>query len=417
MGKKRESAQRREILLDKNENKYGPSPKCMKVLRSMHKSCLSDYTRDDNRGLRHLLAERFGVAVDQVLLGYGAEDILKQIFELALAPGQAVLLPSHGWYYYDQLCEARKLDKHTYLMYRHGRQFLYDYESLLQQFVTLRPRLTVVCSPNNPTGSTFDSGHFESLLLSSHPDQVLLYDQAYAGFASGEQPPVSRWLQNYGNLIVLGTFSKYYALAGARIGFALVSKGLPEKLGLTERLLGFSQVLEQLAIAALESDKYYRSVAKKTRRDRAKLIEKINSLPGFVAFDSEANFFLAEYPPHAKELLAEELAKRHLKIKFITDEPAFRNMVRISLGKEEHTALLMGALDAVARRMTLRRHVLRTVNALMLRRAVLAVSKAPRVPVSLLSRYVVRGAPIALVSAAVRKVLGQDRTQGQRLPS
>jgi histidinol-phosphate aminotransferase len=417
VGKKRESPQTRDILLDKNENKYGPSPKCMKVLRSLHKSCLSDYTRDDNRGLRHLLAERFDVAVEQVLLGYGAEDILKQIFELALGPSQTVLLPSHGWYYYDQLCDVRKLEKHTYLMYRHGRQFLYDYESLLEQFVTLRPRLTVVCSPNNPTGSTFAPGHFESVLLSSHPEQVLLYDQAYAGFASGEQPPISRWLQIYGNLIVLGTFSKYYALAGARIGFALVSKGLPEKLGLTERLLGFSQVLEQLAIAALDSDKYYRSVAKKTRRDRTKLIEKINSLPGFVAFDSEANFFLAEYPPHARELLTEELAKRHLKIKFITDAPAFRNMVRISIGKQEHTALLVGALDAVARRMALRRHVLRTINAMVLRRAIVAVSKAPRVPVSLLNRYVIRGVPVTLVTAAVRKVLGQECSPGQRLPS
>ncbi len=411
MGRKRSRLPHQDILLDKNENKYGPSPKCMKVLRSLPKSCLSDYTRDDNRGLRHLLAERFDIEVDQVLLGYGAEDILKQVFEVALRPGQVVLLPSHGWYYYDRLCEAQKLERHTYPLYRGQHRFHYDYEVLLHQFTTLRPRLTVVCSPNNPTGSTFDSGHFESLLMSARPDQVLLYDQAYAGFASGEQPPVSRWLQTYENLLVLGTFSKYYALAGARIGFALVSKGLPERLGMTERLLGFSQVLEQLALAALESDKYYRSVANKTRRDRAKLIAKINSLPGFVAFDSDANFLLAEYPPHVRDIFAEELAKRHVRIKFIDDEAAFRNMVRISIGKQEHTVLLLAAFDAMAKRMALRRQVLRSIEASLLQKALINVSRVPKVPASLVNRYVVKGAPVALMSTAVRRLLGRPHRQ------
>ncbi len=414
MSKKVRRGQRAEILLDKNENKYGPSGKCMKVLRTIAKSYLCDYTRDDNRGLRQLLAERFDVGSDQVILGYGAEDILKQLFEVALQPGQVVFLPSHGWYYYDKLCQARQLEPHTYLMYRHGRQFVYDYASLLRQFTTLRPRLTVVCSPNNPTGSTFDPDYFEALLMSARSDQILLFDQAYAGFASAPQPPLGRWLRNYGNLIVLGTFSKYYALAGARIGFALVSKGLPERLGLSERLLGFSQVLEQLGIAALQSEKYYRSVANKTRRDRTKIIDKINSLPGFVAFESEANFLLAQYPPEAQDLLAEELAKRHLKIKFITDEPAFPNMVRISIGKQEHTALLLGALNAVGKRLEFRRRINHGFEAMLLRRAVFYVRRAPAMPVALVDRYVVRGLQTALLGTAVSRVLGRhsghDRT-------
>lgn len=411
MGSKARQARNTEILLDKNENKYGPSGKCMKVLRSLPKSCLCDYARDDNLGLRQRLAQRFGVDTDQVLLGYGAEDLLKQVFEVALRPGQLVLLPSHGWYYYDTLCQARQLERHTYMMYRKGRQFVYDYESLLRQFTTLRPRLTVVCSPNNPTGSTFDADHFEALLMSARADQILLFDQAYAGFASGAQPPISTWLKSYSNLMVLGTFSKYYALAGARIGFALVSKGLPEKLGLSERLLGFSQVLEQLGIAALESEKYYRSVANKTRRDRAKLIERINSLPGFVAFESEANFFLAQYPPEARHLLTEELAKRRLKVKFITDEPAFANMVRISIGKQEHTALLLGALAAVGKRLAFQRKMARSLERMMLNRAIFYIRRAPGVPVSLLNRYVVHGIPVALVASAMKKVLGRSMDQ------
>ncbi|MDZ7271275.1 MAG: aminotransferase class I/II-fold pyridoxal phosphate-dependent enzyme [candidate division KSB1 bacterium] len=411
MGRKVRQAKNEEILLDKNENKYGPSGKCMKVLRSLPKRCLCDYARDDNRSLRQLLAERFGVDADQVLLGYGAEDLLKQVFEVALKPGQPVLLPSHGWYYYDTLSQARQLERHTYMMYRKGRQFVYDYQSLLRQFATLRPRLTVVCSPNNPTGSTFDPDHFEALLMSARADQILLFDQAYAGFASGGQPPIGRWLHSYSNLMVLGTFSKYYALAGARIGFALVGKGLPEKLGLSERLLGFSQVLEQLGIAALQSEKYYRSVANKTRRDRERLIEKINSLPGFVAFESEANFFLAQYPPDARQLLAEELAKRRLKIKFITDEPAFANMVRISVGKQEHTALLLAALNAVGKRLAFQREMARSLEAMMLHRAVFYIRRAPAVPLSLFNRYMVHGLPAALVTSAVRKVLGRPVNQ------
>jgi histidinol-phosphate aminotransferase len=337
------------ILLDKNENKYGPSPKCRNMARRLGKACFTDYTRDDNQDLYIRLSKRYNIPSDQILLGYGAEDILKQIFEITLKSGDRVLLPSHTWYYYSQLCRAKGLIEMNYPLHRESRDFQYDYTALKQQFRTHRPKLTLICSPNNPTGASFDNRQLEALLKLSSRDQIILLDQAYAGFTENIKPPVDRWVLEYDHLVVLGTFSKYYALAGARVGYAFISKNLIQNLGLTRRWLGFSRPLERLAIASLDSEKYYLNCARKIRQDRDKIINRFNGIPGFTAFVSEANFILVEYPPEARYLFERELEKRGIRIKFITGEPAFVNMARITVGKREHTILMLAAIDSLAK--------------------------------------------------------------------
>src|SRR4030042_3377648 len=208
------------ILLDKNENKYGPSPKCRNMARRLGKGFFTDYTRDDNQELYNRLSRRFNIPPDQILLGYGAEDILKQIFEIPLTPRDRVRLPSHTWYYYSQLCRAKGLIEMNYPLHRGINGFQYDYTALKQQFKMHRPKLTLICSPNNPTGASFNIRQFESLLNMASGDQIILLDQAYSGFSENVKPPVDRWVLEYDHLVVLGTFSKYYALAGARIGYS-----------------------------------------------------------------------------------------------------------------------------------------------------------------------------------------------------
>ncbi|MBN1894018.1 aminotransferase class I/II-fold pyridoxal phosphate-dependent enzyme [bacterium] len=337
------------ILLDKNENKYGPSPKCRNMARRLGRGYFTDYTRDDNQDLYNRLSKRYNVPPDQILLGYGAEDILKQIFEITLKPRDRVLLPSHTWYYYSQLCRAKGLIEMNYPLIRSSHEFQYDYDALKQQFEAHRPKLTLICSPNNPTGAGFDNRRLEELLRLASGDQIILLDQAYAGFSESVQPPVDRWVLEYDRLVVLGTFSKYYALAGARIGYSFISRNLIQSLGLTRRWLGFSRPLEKWAIASLDSEKYYLSCARKIRQDRDKIINRLNGIPGFTAFVSEANFILVEYPPEARYLFERELGKRGIRIKFITGEPAFVNMARISVGKREHTVLMLTALDSLAK--------------------------------------------------------------------
>ncbi|MCD6116239.1 aminotransferase class I/II-fold pyridoxal phosphate-dependent enzyme [bacterium] len=334
-----------KILLNKNENKYGPSQKCLDTLTNAKINDLTDYTRDDNNTLRTKLSERFNVPVEQIILGYGSEDLIHRIFDTFLQPQDKVLLCSHGWYYYCNLCKKRNMQQHHYHLYRQKDNYIYNYDELHNQFNEIKPKLTIIGSPTNPTGTCFSTSEFEKTIANVRDDQILFYDIAYYGFSKEDDPPIAEWIKNSKNLVITSSFSKYFALAGVRIGYAFISSNLIDKFMPSKRLLGFSQILENVAIAALDSEDYYSDIAAKIGNDRKAIIQKINSIPGFTAFDSKANFILAEYPKEVRELFEQELDKKNVLIKFISGEPLFQNMVRISIGTQEHTKLLLEALD------------------------------------------------------------------------
>lgn len=101
----------RMIIMDRNENNYGPSPKCHEVMKNMTMEYFSTYSRDYPRRIKSRIAEQYDVNPDDVIVGYGAEDLLKQIIHWAAEPSTTIALPDMSWWYYNHLPErwARKL--------------------------------------------------------------------------------------------------------------------------------------------------------------------------------------------------------------------------------------------------------------------------------------------------------------------
>src|SRR5262245_53869826 len=97
----------KRILLDRNENHYGPAPECLDVVREAESELLSSYTRDFERGhyseLSNRIAEQLGVPERRVVLGYGCEDVLKQAVHHYVRAGDTVFVPSASWWYYNAI--------------------------------------------------------------------------------------------------------------------------------------------------------------------------------------------------------------------------------------------------------------------------------------------------------------------------
>lgn len=95
------------LSLDRNENLYGPAPKCFDVLKSISLQELSFYSRDFTRGLKSRLSEWLATNLDvpetQILLSEGSEDMLKQTVHCYLGPGEKILCPAQSWWYYRAL--------------------------------------------------------------------------------------------------------------------------------------------------------------------------------------------------------------------------------------------------------------------------------------------------------------------------
>jgi histidinol-phosphate aminotransferase len=338
------------LYLDRNENQYGPAPGCYEVLRRADLEHLSLYSRSYLRGTKGELAERLssaaGIPEGRLLLSYGSEDMLKQVVHCYLAPGSTLLLPAQSWWYYKKLAAESGGGHIAYSLHEQGDRFRYDADEIIALYERHRPAVILVASPNNPTGNRIDPAGLERLLRRCSSAVVVL-DEAYGGFAETAEADTAGYLAAQKRLVVLRTFSKYYALAGLRIGYACAGTGLDRLIAYSTRYLGYSQLSERIALAALDAAEYYRDVARRIRADLAAYRTLFASLEGYTAFQSDANFLLVRHPPGARAPLAEGLAQRGIALKFL-DDPGLVDCIRITIGTAEQNRLVMSAVKEIA---------------------------------------------------------------------
>jgi len=334
------------ILFDRNENRYGPAPACLEVLRQADAELLFNYTRAFKRGHYSDLSVRLGnihgVQEKRIILGYGCEDILKGAVHYFLGKGRKILIPSASWWYYKAIAdEVGGITVEFPLMEKPGR-YEFDVDALLRMRKEHDPGMILIASPNNPTGNTLAR---EDLLriLDAYHDRPVILDQAYFGLTPGQTDDFGPLTDKFPNLLILRTFSKLFALAGVRMGYGIIGEGLDGFQKYCARNLGYNRLSERLALAAIDSPEYYDGIARSMAADRDKFYEFFRSYDGCEVFESEANFILVKFPHHVIPVLKEALDEQGLIVKFFT-EPAFLGYARISLGTVDENALLMDAI-------------------------------------------------------------------------
>jgi histidinol-phosphate aminotransferase len=334
------------IYLDRNENLYGPSPKCFEALRSLGIEELSIYSRDFTRGVKSRLSERLAAELripePQILLSEGSEDMLKQIVHCYLGPGEKILSPAQSWWYYQKVAAEVGGETVTYALKEGSGSFFYDVDEIVGLYHKESPRVVLIASPNNPTGNSFPDADLKKL-SEAFRESIVVLDEAYWGFADASNEHIAGLVSRYRNLVVLRTFSKFYALAGARIAFAAVGTSLNRLTKFASRYLGYNRISEALALAALDSPDYYGTIVASMRSDRNVYREFFARQKGFQFFNSDANFVLVKIPAGLKEPLRSFLSERNIAVKFF-NEPEFSSCIRITIGTSEQNALLVSAL-------------------------------------------------------------------------
>ncbi|MBE2217473.1 MAG: histidinol-phosphate aminotransferase family protein [Ignavibacteria bacterium] len=338
------------LFLDRNESQTGPVPEVYKFLKKVDMEYLSWYSRDFQKGIKSALSKRiaddYGFDEKHVLLSYGSEDLLKQIIHCYVNPGDKILIPREAWWYYKKVASERGGTNVEYPMKKGTEDgipyFLYDVDTMIQIYNDTKPKVVVIASPNNPTGNRIDSKDLKKFLDATR-DTITMIDEAYWGFGSTENEYVKPYIDEYPNLIICRTFSKFFALAGFRIGFAFAGKNLDVLINFTTRYLGYNRVSEKLGQIALDNIKWYLKIGKQYEKDKAMMYREFLKLKDFVPFKSYANFMLVDIPVEIRAGLKKYLDERNLRIKFL-DEDAFRTEARLSLGTKEENKLLMDTI-------------------------------------------------------------------------
>jgi histidinol-phosphate aminotransferase len=335
------------LFLDRNESQTGPCPDVYKFLKKVDHQYLSWYSRDFQKGIKSLLSKRiaddYGFDEKHVILSYGSEDLLKQIIHCYVNPGDKILIPREAWWYYKKVASERGGMNVEYPMKKGTEDgipyYLYDVDTMIDIYKSTNPKVVVIASPNNPTGNRIDSKELKRF-LDVTKDTITMIDEAYWGFGSTENDYVKPYIDEYPNLIICRTFSKFFALAGFRIGFAFAGKNLDVLINFTTRYLGYNRVSEKLGEIALDNIDWYLKIGKQYEKDKEMMYREFGRLKGFVPFKSYANFILVDIPIDIRPGLKKYLDERNLMIKFL-DEEAFRTESRISLGTHKQNKLLM----------------------------------------------------------------------------
>jgi histidinol-phosphate aminotransferase len=340
------------VYLDRNENQYGPAPKCFEVLRSIDMKELSLYTRDFQRGVKSRLTERLAsdlkIPEQQILLSEGSEGMLKQVIHCYVKAGDKILCPAQSWWYYQVVAsEVGGVTVH-YKLKESGDQFQYDVDEMISLYAKEFPRVVLIASPNNPTGNSLNESNLQRL-VGAFSESIIVLDEAYWGFADTSIERTAEQIKSYRNVLVLRTFSKYYALAGARIAYALVGSDLRRLTKFSSHYLGYNRISEALALAALDSPEYYRTITVQMQEDRKRFYDICDAQPGFTCFRSDANFVLVRIPAKIKEVLRDILKVKGIVIKYFSDAE-FPHSIRITLGTHQQNVLVMEALQTIVQK-------------------------------------------------------------------
>jgi histidinol-phosphate aminotransferase len=254
------------------------------------------------------LAQKFNVPEDRIIVACGAEDLLTMAFDMLNPAKDSALLHKLHFDFYHIYLKGRGVPYHEFRIIEGKNAFSFDIHDCVLKIKKFKPKLILITSPNNPTGNSISYKDAVRILNAAPKTSIVALDEAYYGFdPKYEEKKFLALVKRYPNLMLIRTFSKLYALAGMRIGYALCGKDIVPMLKYIRPRLGGSRVLEEVAAAALESPAYYRKLSKEIARERKLTLNAVNKLSHFKAFDAKGNALTIKIDPVITPYLLKEM--------------------------------------------------------------------------------------------------------------
>ena len=324
------------IKLNTNESPYPPSPEVLEAVNRAEVAKLNLYPDPTAKGLKGRLAERYNVKHENIFVSNGSDDILNFAFMAFCDDETGVTYPEISYGFYPVYADLYRIDSKAVALKEDFSIDPTDYHNA--------GRTVVIANPNAPTGMLLSVEDIRGI-LDSNRDNVVLIDEAYIDFGGKSCVEL---VCEYDNLLVVRTFSKSRCLAGARLGFAIASKGLIEDLEKIKYSTNPYNINRLSLIAgekAIESDDYYFDHCKDIIEAREYTVTELKKR-GFTLTDSYANFVFAKHESMGGEELYLELKKKGVLVRHFSKE-SIKDYNRITIGTKEQMAALISAIDDI----------------------------------------------------------------------
>lgn len=269
--------------LASNESHYPPLPKVLDAIAGAA-GRVNRYPDMTSAALLRRIAEVNGVGVDEVAVGPGSVGVLGQLVAALCDAGDEVVFAWRSFEAYPILCQIAGA---TAVRVPLAADELHDLTAMAAA-ITPRTRAVLLCSPNNPTGTTIAPDQLEAFLASVPTRVLVVLDEAYREFMT-EVPDSVAAYRAHPNLCLLRTFSKAHGLAGLRVGYAIARPEIAAGLRRTQIPFSVSTVAEVAALAALDCAEEVAERAATVVAERPRVEDRVRAL-GWELPSGDANF-------------------------------------------------------------------------------------------------------------------------------
>lgn len=326
----------RIVKLASNEGPFGPLPAAMAAFEGAALE-LNRYPDGGATPLREALAARYQVPADQVVLGNGADELIRFAALATLDPGDRAVYPWPSFQSYPTAVAAAAAESTAVPM----RDRAFDLEALLA--ACGGAKLVYLANPNNPTGTLVPRDDIRRFVAALPAEVLCVLDEAYAEYAVDEPSGVELVREGHDRVCVLRTFSKVFGLAALRVGYAITSPQIADALNRVRPIFNVNQPAQEAALASLhERDAIRRRIAH--TRDARDELHGTLAAAGLAPIPSHGNFVYADVPGGDAEGLAERLLHAGFIVRALRAFGA-PGAIRVTVGTDEEMRLFAAAIQ------------------------------------------------------------------------
>jgi threonine-phosphate decarboxylase len=335
-------------LLDfsSNVDPFGPPSRVYSALYEMARSkmnSLARYPEPTSRSLRELFAGRLGIDPACIVIANGSAALFDAVVRAVTPAATVVPVPAFSEY-----LRAVQSAGSRYVPYPMDDRFDWDDAALLETIERKGATLLILTNPHNPSGRLFSQERLRALAVGcARLGAFVLLDEAFIDYA--EEESLARDVPE--NAVVVRSLTKFYGIAGVRIGYAVAPEALATAVASRLPSWPVGAFDQAAAAAALTQHGYAERTLRRNERERSRM-ERQLTRAGMTVFPSAANFLLLELPCQAAAL--DELLERLIRESGIVvrdcrsyDGLSDRSVIRVAVRKQDESTRLIRALASL----------------------------------------------------------------------
>jgi len=320
------------------------APKTALDLMEKNLNCVEHYPDPNHKWLLEDIAKSVDLSAENIVIGNGSTELIYLFSEIFLDNQTDAIIPTP--FFSEYKATIKRFDsKMVFLDCKPEQGFQLNLKDL-ENLISEKTRVIFLCNPNSPTGVLYKKEDLLKIVkFAGERDVFVFVDEDYIDFVDKEKRySMAEYVNQYNNLFVLRSLTKFFGLAGIRIGFGIGSPDLITVLKNAKLPWTVNSLAMFATEAAIKDTEYIKKSRELISQGRTKIVTLFKSIPWLKVYPSETNFLLIEimHPKLTSTQLREELAKKGLLIRDCKDFDGLNDkFFRVAVRKPEENKKLV----------------------------------------------------------------------------